>query len=83
MSETPSSVPAVAPVGVFGGIRNEHGDYLSIETYGPAVVIKIHQGDKIAAFPISHDNLIRSIDDINDVLKKCCDRVRSDCAVDI
>lgn len=81
MSET-NVTPAAFPVGVFGGIRNEHGDYLSVETYGNSVIIKIHQGDNKAAFIISHDNLIRAVDDINDELKKCCDRVRSDCAID-
>lgn len=82
MSETPSSVPSISPFGIFGGIRNENGDYLSIETFGQAVVIKIHNGENKALFTISHNNLIRAVDDINDELKKCCARVRSDCAID-
>lgn len=68
--------------GIFGGLRNENGDYLSIETFGQSVAIKIHSGEHKAIFTISHDNLIRAVKDINDELKKCCDRVRSDCAID-
>jgi hypothetical protein len=82
MTENPTPTPAVSPFGIFGGIRNENGDYLSVETVGPAVVIKIHNGDNKAMFAIPHNQLIRAVEDINDELKKCCDRVRSDCAID-
>lgn len=83
MSQTQEPALPQSPIGIFGGIRNEHNDYLSVETVGPAVVIKIHNGENKAMFSISHNNLIRSIEDITDELKKCCDRVRSDCAIDV
>jgi len=72
-----------APVGIFGGVRNEQNHYLSIETYGESVIIKIHQDEKVAAFQISPESMLNTIGDIKAELDKCCKRVRSDNAIPV
>lgn len=72
----------LTPIGIFQGVRNESGHYLFIETYGNSVILKIHQDDKLACFQISPEKMPTTIQDITDSLKKCCDRVRSDYAID-
>lgn len=83
MKDLSGAANQFSPVGIFGGVRNEYNHYLSIETYGESVIIKIHQDDKVAAFQISPESLLNTIGDIKAELDKCCKRVRADNAIPV
>lgn len=77
----PADCSTFKPVGIFGGVRNEAGHYLLVETYASSVLIKILQDDKIVAFQISPDKMLNMVKDIKEALDSCCERTRSDYAI--
>jgi len=77
----PAECVTFKPVGIFGWVRNEHGHYLLVETYASSVLIKIIQDDKVTAFQISPEKMLKTVEDIKDALDSCCDRTRNDYAI--
>lgn len=76
-----SDITTFKPVGIFGGVRNELGHYLLIETYGSSVLVKIIQDDKITVFQIAPDKMLGTVKDIKEALDSCCERTRKDYAI--
>jgi hypothetical protein len=77
----PADCQTFKPIGIFGGVRNETGDYFLVETYGSSVLIKIIQNDKVTAFQISPNKMLDTVKDIKEALDSCCERTRSDYAI--
>jgi len=62
---------------ILGGVRNEFGDYLYIETLGTDVIFKIRDSkSNEAVFKISQKQLLLTKENIEKELKKCSDHVQ-------
>lgn len=60
---------------IIGGIRNDKGDKLEIETKGDAIIIRIVTGDKTAEFPIQYAAREIFQKTLGEEVKKCVSHV--------